>query len=138
MGDGRFAAYPIAGALGAEVVGIDLSAPLGDATVARIRCALLGHQVIFFRDQHLTPEQHLGFGRRFGELGDRRRNHRLRPQTPIKREGFEIVLKQPFRPVDEGGLGWSSADCVGRAPGTLLLIGLSSTSASRGKAVSIR
>jgi taurine dioxygenase len=32
------------------------------------RRALLDHQVIFFRDQHLTPEQHLAFGRRFGSL----------------------------------------------------------------------
>jgi len=30
------------------------------------RCST--HQVIFFRDQHLTPEQHLAFGRRFGSL----------------------------------------------------------------------
>jgi hypothetical protein len=28
---------------------------------------LLDHQVIFFHDQHLTPQQHLAFGRRFGD-----------------------------------------------------------------------
>jgi taurine dioxygenase len=59
---------PIAGALGAEISGVDLSQPLSDALIGEIRAALLENQVIFFRDQHLTPEQHLGFGRRFGEL----------------------------------------------------------------------
>ena len=58
----------VAGALGAEVSGVDLGEPLDDAMVAEIRQALLDHQVIFFRDQHLTPEQHLAFGRRFGSL----------------------------------------------------------------------
>jgi len=59
---------PIAGALGAELNGVDLSKPLSDTAIGEIRAALLQHHVIFFRDQRLTPEQHLGFGRRFGEL----------------------------------------------------------------------
>jgi len=58
----------VAGALGAEVAGVDLGEPLDDIVIAEIRRALLDHQVIFFRDQHLTPEQHLAFGRRFGSL----------------------------------------------------------------------
>ena len=41
---------------------------LSDATIGEIRGALLQHHVIFFRDQHLSPEQHLAFGKRFGEL----------------------------------------------------------------------
>lgn len=58
----------ISGALGAEVEGVDLSRGLDDETVGEVRRALLDHQVIFFRDQQLTPEQHIAFGRRFGEL----------------------------------------------------------------------
>ena len=58
----------IAGALGAVVSGIDLAEPLAEAAIGDIRKALLEHQVIFFHDQHLTPEQHLAFGRRFGDL----------------------------------------------------------------------
>jgi taurine dioxygenase len=58
----------IAGALGAEVSGIDLSQPASEAVIAEIREALLEHLVIFFHDQHLTPEQHLAFGHRFGEF----------------------------------------------------------------------
>ena len=58
---------PVAGALGAEVSGVDLSGPLDDATVAAIRRAWLGHGVIFFRDQELPPAAFLAFARRFGE-----------------------------------------------------------------------
>jgi taurine dioxygenase len=58
----------IAGALGAEVLGVDLSRPPSEAVIAEIRAALLDHLVIFFHDQHLTPEQHLAFGHRFGEF----------------------------------------------------------------------
>ena len=57
-------AQRIAGALGAEIAGVDLSRPLSDEVIGEIRQALLDHQVIFFHDQHLTPEQHLAFGRR--------------------------------------------------------------------------
>jgi taurine dioxygenase len=59
---------PIAGALGAEISGVDLAQDLPDATVGEIRRALLENLVIFFRDQQLTPEQHLALGRRFGTL----------------------------------------------------------------------
>src|SRR6266853_779304 len=59
---------PIAGALGAEIAGVDLSLPLSDRVIGEIRSALLDHLVIFFHDQHLTPEQQLEFGRRFGAL----------------------------------------------------------------------
>src|SRR3954453_12483639 len=59
---------PISGALGAVVEGVDLSEDLDNATASALRKALLDYCVIFFRDQHLTPEQHLRLGRRFGTL----------------------------------------------------------------------
>jgi len=59
---------PIAGALGAEISGVDLSGELDDEMVGEIRQALLDHLVIFFRDQEITPEQHLTFARKFGNL----------------------------------------------------------------------
>ena len=62
------AVKPIAGALGAEISGVDLSRSLSDREIGEIRAALLDHLVIFFADQHLTPEQQLAFGRRFGAL----------------------------------------------------------------------
>jgi taurine dioxygenase len=57
----------IAGALGAEISGVDVSKDLSDETVAEIRRAWLEHLVIFFRDQDLPPARFLAFARRFGE-----------------------------------------------------------------------
>ena len=75
----------IAGALGAEISGVDLAKPLDDEVFAEIQAALLGHLVIFFRDQHLTPEQHIAFGRRFGEL-------HVHPYIP-NLEGYPEIIK---------------------------------------------
>ena len=60
--------HPVAGALGAEISGVDLSQPLDDATIATLRRAWLDHLVIFFRDQVLPPAQFLAFARRFGDV----------------------------------------------------------------------
>ena len=62
-----FEVRPVAGALGAEIAGIDLSEELDSDTIAAIRAAWLDHLVIFFRSQCLSPERLLGFARRFGE-----------------------------------------------------------------------
>jgi taurine dioxygenase len=63
----RIGVHPVAGALGAEISGVDLATPLDEATVAAIRQAWLEHLVIFFREQELTPAQFVAFARRFGE-----------------------------------------------------------------------
>jgi len=54
--------------IGAEVTGVDLSEKLSMAQLAEIKRALAENLVLFFRDQALTPEQHLAFGRLFGGL----------------------------------------------------------------------
>ncbi|MGH7189950.1 MAG: TauD/TfdA dioxygenase family protein [Acetobacteraceae bacterium] len=59
---------PVAGALGAEISGIDLLATVGDATIAAIRRIWLDYGVVFFRDQPLSDAQFLAFGRRFGQV----------------------------------------------------------------------
>ncbi len=58
---------PIAGALGAEIRGADLSKDLDAESVVAIRQALLDHLVIFFRDQTLSPDRFSSFARRFGD-----------------------------------------------------------------------
>ncbi|MBM4255938.1 MAG: taurine dioxygenase [Deltaproteobacteria bacterium] len=86
---------PIAGALGAEIGGINLGT-INDSEFDEIRAALLEHQVIFFRDQDLTRDQHKAFGRRFGTL------HVHQFLQPLKNEGHPefVVLesdgKHPF------------------------------------------
>jgi taurine dioxygenase len=57
----------VSGALGAIISGVDLREPLSAALAADIRGALLEHQVIFFRDQPLSPQQYLAFARAMGE-----------------------------------------------------------------------
>ncbi len=59
---------PVAGALGAEIHGVDLRQPLADEVVADIRAAFLEHSVIFLRGQEITPEQHIAFARSFGPI----------------------------------------------------------------------
>ncbi|MDG3439692.1 TauD/TfdA dioxygenase family protein [Nitrospirillum amazonense] len=64
-----FRVKPSAVALGAELLGIDLSQPLTDLQVAEVKDAFARYQVIFFRDQQaLTHDAHKAFGRHFGRL----------------------------------------------------------------------
>lgn len=60
----RLGAAPI----GAEILGVDLSAPLDDAAFGAIRRAYETHSVVYLRGQRLTPEAQVSFSRRFGEL----------------------------------------------------------------------
>lgn len=57
----------IAGALGAEIAGLDLRQPLDDTQAAALRDAFHRHKVIFLREQPLDPAQFLAFARRLGE-----------------------------------------------------------------------
>jgi taurine dioxygenase len=59
---------PLTGRFGAEIFGADLSQPVSPELHREINQALLEHGVIFFRDQDVTPEQHIAFGRLFGKL----------------------------------------------------------------------
>ena len=59
---------PLTRHIGAEIHGVDLSQSLDEDCFEKIHQALLEHLVIFFRDQTLTPDQHVAFGERFGEL----------------------------------------------------------------------
>ena len=59
---------PLNPVVGAELHGLDLRQELSDDDIRAIKAALDRHGVVFFRDQDITPEQHLAFGLRFGEL----------------------------------------------------------------------
>jgi len=92
----------VAGALGAEISGVDLAGPLADDAIAAIRRALCEHQVIFFRDQSLTPDQQLAFGRRFGPLN-------IHPYVAGMADHPEVmeIIKEPSDRINFGG-GWHS------------------------------
>ena len=54
--------------LGAEISGVDLSRELDSDTFAQVANAFFDNEVVFFRDQRLTPQQQVAFTRRFGTL----------------------------------------------------------------------
>jgi len=58
----------LAGCIGAEISGVDLSEDLSDDVIDEITGALNEHHVIFFRDQHLEPKRQAAFASRFGPL----------------------------------------------------------------------
>ncbi|PZW46201.1 TauD/TfdA family dioxygenase [Pseudomonas sp. URMO17WK12:I2] len=64
----NFTVRPFSAAVGAEIIGLDLSRPLNDADFARVHRAHLDHNVVVFRDQRITPQQQIDFSRRFGVL----------------------------------------------------------------------
>ena len=108
---------PIAGALGAEVSGVDLGNDLAPETVQEIRHAWLEHLVVFFRDQHLEPEAFLAFARRIGD-----------PVAYPFVKGIDrcpeiiAVTKLPDETVNFGGIWHSDTVYLDRPPmGTLLL-----------------
>jgi taurine dioxygenase len=107
----------IAGALGAEIRGVDLARGLDDTLAAEIRRALLEHLVLFFRGQDLTPGQFMAVAQRFG--------------TPIEYpfvkgiEGYPMVIevaKKEHERVNFGGVWHSDTTYLEEPPmGTLLL-----------------
>jgi taurine dioxygenase len=109
--------HRIAGALGAEIAGVDLAQDLDGGTIAAIRRAWLDHLVIFLRGQELPPERFLAFARRFGEL--------VRYPFLKGLDGFpEItpVVKLEHERVNFGGLWHSDTAYLERPPmGTMLL-----------------
>ena len=68
MKSGTLEVRPIAGALGAELHGVNLADELDDTCIGAIRAALNEYCVIFFRGQELNAEQQKRFARRFGEI----------------------------------------------------------------------
>lgn len=92
-------AHRIAGSLGAEIDGADLSRDLPDEVLAEIRGALLDHLVVFFRNQSLSPERQLAFARRWGDI----HLHPFMEGMPDHPEILEIVK----RPTDKRNFGGS-------------------------------
>ncbi|PKH23883.1 taurine dioxygenase [Enterobacterales bacterium CwR94] len=64
----RLTITPLGPYIGAQVSNIDLARPLSDAQFEQLYHALLRHQVVFLRDQPLTPQQHRALAVRFGDL----------------------------------------------------------------------
>jgi taurine dioxygenase len=73
---------PLSSALGAQISGLDISQPLNLEQRDAIEQALLKHQVLFFRDQPITPQQQARFAANFGDL----HIHPIYPNVPEQPE----------------------------------------------------
>ena len=94
---------PIAGSLGAEISGVDLSGALSNTQFDDIHQAFLDHHVIFFRGQSgLTPEAQKQFAQRFGTLN-------VHPYVKGMEGHPELleIIKEPEDKLNFGG-GWHS------------------------------
>jgi taurine dioxygenase len=81
-----YSAQQLTPSLGAEITGIDLSNDLSDEQLNQIYDDLIKHNVIFFRDQKISPEKHIEIAKSFGTIEE---PHPIYPHV----EGFpEIVL----------------------------------------------
>jgi taurine dioxygenase len=67
MSNTKWQVKRLAGALGAEVRGVDLAEPT-PADIDGVNSLLIEHQVLFFPEQQLDVDQHVALGRHFGEL----------------------------------------------------------------------
>jgi taurine dioxygenase len=88
--------------IGAEIHGVDLSQPLAADVKKEIDQAWLAHQVVFFREQDLTLDEHKEFARQFGEL----HVHPNVPGHPDHEEVLIIHADEKSRYV--AGQGWHS------------------------------
>ncbi|HVK80379.1 MAG TPA: TauD/TfdA family dioxygenase, partial [Verrucomicrobiae bacterium] len=64
----RLTIEPTSAVLGAVISGIDLRENLDAGTIAALRAALVTHKVLFFHNQDISREDHVRFGRYFGDL----------------------------------------------------------------------
>ena len=95
---------PLSAALGAEVHGIDLAAPLDAPRFAAIHRALLDHQVLFFPDQELGPDQQRDFAARFGTIDEAPFVYPLRmPSLAGHPEVYQIIKEPRDRSLNLGG-----------------------------------
>ena len=73
---------PVSDALGAEMVGLNQSRPLGDPTFAFVYRAFRDHLVLIFREQALSPESQIAFSRRFGPVDLYPADNAMHPYHP--------------------------------------------------------
>jgi taurine dioxygenase len=79
---------------GAEVRGIDLTQPVGEAARVRLNRAFVVHSVLVFRDQHLTPHQLLAAIGLFGEIFPQHNSRFALPDCPL----VHYISNQDFYP----------------------------------------
>ena len=108
---------PTSGSMGVEIHNVDLSNELTDSLFSEIRDTFIEHGLIFFRDQELTPDDHLRFAKRWGEININR--------FFAKVEGYDQIAevkKDPDQKINIGG-AWHTDHSYDQIPamGSILL-----------------
>jgi len=101
---------PLGGAVGAEIAGLDLTEPLAPGARDTIRQTLADRGVVFFRDQLLTPEQHIRLARTFGDININRFFAHAEGYPEIA-----VVVKEPHQTRNIGG-GWHTDHSYDQIP----------------------
>ena len=105
-----FDLHPLTMALGAEIHGVDLGLEVAEDQFDEIRRAFAEFSVIFFRDQHLTPDQHIAFASRWGEINVNRFFKAI-DSHPVIAE----VRKEPDQETNIGG-SWHTDHSYDQVP----------------------
>jgi taurine dioxygenase len=92
---------PVTATIGATISGVDLREPLAEDTKAVIERALLDHGVVFFREQDVTPDQHVAFAEQFGTIS-------IPPMAPEGSPRPEVMVLDQVSPKGEGADNWHS------------------------------
>ena len=100
---------PVNPCIGAYVQGVDLRKPLAPVDRDAIEAALLRHGVLFFRNQDVTPEEHLAFARQFGKLD-------VPPLRPKYGTNPEMIVLDQVAPKGEGADEWHSDNTFSAEP----------------------
>jgi taurine dioxygenase len=110
MSQASIAVRPVSAAVGAEILGLDLADALPTATIEAIRQALFEHGVVFFRDQKLSPEQHVAFAERFGAINVNRFFKTV--------DGYPMIAEVRKEPEQTGNIGggWHTDHSYDQAP----------------------
>jgi taurine dioxygenase len=116
MGYAQILVHPASASVGAEIGGVDLARGLSAEVLDEIRRALFEFGVVFFRDQELTPEQHVAFARQFGDINVNRFF------TPVP--GYPMIAEIRKEPEHQQNIGgnWHTDHSYDLAPamGSLL------------------
>ncbi|MCR9095116.1 MAG: TauD/TfdA family dioxygenase [bacterium] len=90
---------PMGPVIGAEIHGVDLGGDLSKKILDQVEKALVDHLVLAFKGQDITPDQHLDFGRHFGEVY-------CPPMSAFPPEHPEIMLLDTTTPKGAGADNW--------------------------------
>jgi taurine dioxygenase len=99
---GSIRVEPLTGAIGAELLDVDLGeASRDDGLFAEIKALLLEHKVLFLSDQDITRAEHVAFARRFGPLED----HPVVGSDP-ENPGLVLIHKGPDTRAEQYENAW--------------------------------